>query len=485
MSAPVPYFSKPASAPPARGRILLVSYEFPPADSAGALRWQRLSSFAVERGWGLDVITLDPAYLKSPDLRRLDDLPTGVRIYGVPAKKPWVDRMEQAVFDLLKRRRPRPATPEGEAPRPSASRRPNSLGRSEVQALPWSPRVAVRTWYAFRQWRRQWLWTKRAIALGNALVEPGAHRLFVTCGPPHPVHLAGGPLARRHGLPHVMDMRDPWSLVERMPEAVASPFLFRNAARMEKRAVSGAAMVVCNTRLARDALRRVHPELGARCLTVMNGFDDEALPPARRTRRFLVAYAGTVYLDRDPRGLFRAAAEVIRERALTPDDFGIEFMGTVNKSMGQTLEALAAEEGIDRFVRVRAPRPRKEALEFLAEAAMLVSLPQDSHMAIPSKVFEYMRFDAWLLALADPWSATHEVLRGSGADVVPPDDVSGIARVLRTRMDEYASSGPPSHPALVPECSRAHQARILFDELEALVEDHTRPADPSSATRFA
>jgi hypothetical protein len=485
MSAPVPFFSRPASAPPERGRILLVSYEFPPANSAGALRWQRLASFAVERGWGLDVLTLDPADAQSPDLRRLDDLPAGVRVYGVPGGKPRFDRMEQILFDLPKRRRQRPATEAPVAPHVSASRRPSSLARAEVLSLPWTPRVAVRTYYAFRMWRRHWIWTKRAIALGNALVEPGVHRVFLTCGPPHPTHLAGGPLARRHGLPHVMDMRDPWSLVERMPEAVASPFLFRRAARMETRAVDAAALVVCNTRPARDALVRAHPELAGRCITVMNGFDDEPLPPPRHTRRFVVAYAGTVYLDRDPRGLFRAAAQVIRERALTPADFAIEFMGTVNKSQGQTLEALAAEEGIADFLRVHPPRPRTEAMEFLGQAAMLVSLPQDSHMAIPSKVFEYMRFDAWLLALADPWSATHEVLRGSGADVVPPDDVAGIARVLGMRMDEYAASGPPSHPALVPECSRAHQAHILFDAIDALVEGHTRPADPSSATRSA
>lgn len=96
-------------------------------------------------------------------------------------------------------------------------------------------------------------------------------------------------------------------------------------------------------------------------------------------------------------------------------------------------------------------------------------------MAIPSKVFEYMRFDAWLLALAERGSATEEVLRGSGADVVGPDDVAGIARALALRMDQYAASGPPAQPALVPECSRAHQARILFDALEAVARPSSAP----------
>lgn len=476
MSAPAPFFARPSPAAAPRGRILLVSYEFPPGSSAGALRWQRLSTFAAERGWGLDVITVDPASLKNPDARRLEDLPPGARAYGVPEKKLWIDRVEQRVFDWLKGRRRGAAQASAGEPPSRPRTRPDSLSRAETLATPWwNRRVAVRTYYALLLWRRQWRWTQRAIRLGAAIVEPGVHRLIVTCGPPHPTHLAGGPLARRTGLPHVMDMRDPWSLVERMPEVVASPILYERARRMEQRAVDGAAMVVCNTRPARDAFRRIHPELGDRCITVMNGYDEEPLPPARRGHRFVVAYAGSIYLDRDPRGLFRAAAGVVRERGLTPADFAIEFMGTASRYQGQTLEDIAAQEGIGGFVRVHAPRPRAEAMEFLAGAAMLVSLPQDSAMAIPSKVFEYMRFDAWLLALAERGSATEEVLRGSGADVVGPDDVAGIARALALRMDQYAASGPPAQPALVPECSRAHQARILFDALEAVARPSSAP----------
>ena len=89
-------------------------------------------------------------------------------------------------------------------------------------------------------------------------------------------------------------------------------------------------------------------------------------------------------------------------------------------------------------------------------------------MAIPSKVFEYMRFDAWLLALADEGSASQQLLVGSGADVVDPTDVNGIARVLSERYGSFKLSGPPRQPALIARCSRREQARILFEALEPL-----------------
>src|SRR5207247_9817806 len=143
-----------------------------------------------------------------------------------------------------------------------------------------------------------------------------------------------------------------------------------------------------------------------------------------------IAYAGSIYLDRDPRPLFRAAAQLVTERGLSPAEFGIEFMGDVRSFDGVPIEQIAQEEGMEAFVQSHAPRPRADALAFLARETMLVILPQDSDMAIPAKIFDYMQFDAWLLALADDGSATEQLLRGSTADVVAPDAIDTITGLM-------------------------------------------------------
>ena len=75
-----PFFERPGAVRSAR-RLLLVSYHFPPDTTIGARRWEKLSHFVVERGWGLDVITcIEP----NSDLSRLEALPEDVRVYGVP-----------------------------------------------------------------------------------------------------------------------------------------------------------------------------------------------------------------------------------------------------------------------------------------------------------------------------------------------------------------------------------------------------------------
>ena len=89
-------------------------------------------------------------------------------------------------------------------------------------------------------------------------------------------------------------------------------------------------------------------------------------------------------------------------------------------------------------------------------------------MAIPSKVFEYLRYPAWLLALARTSSATAQVLRGSGADVVAPDDVRALEGVLKARYREHVAGGQPDPIAARKEhLSRRAQAARMFDAIEA------------------
>lgn len=96
---------------------------------------------------------------------------------------------------------------------------------------------------------------------------------------------------------------------------------------------------------------------------------------------------------------------------------------------------------------------------------MLVSLPQDSPWAIPSKIFEYMLYDAWLLVLADEGSPPALLLRGSGADVVPPRDVDAMAVRIRERVQAFRRGERPQRLARETRFSRRHQARLLMDAI--------------------
>jgi glycosyltransferase involved in cell wall biosynthesis len=465
---PAPFFSA-AGDGPAR-RLLLISPHFPPSDSAGALRWQKLATHAAERGWGLDVVTVAPSALRRGDTTRLEELPAGTRVFGVPPRPhalEWVGRL--LAWAARARRRLRRG---GRGPgngSPGGDGLSQSIGRDEATLRSHSPHDLARAYHARLEYARDGQWARDAGRLARQLFEPGVHRVVVTCGPPHMAHCAGDLVRRETGVPFVMDMRDPWSLVERLPGSVGSPVWWNMADRFERRVLAAAALLVVNTRPFSDAMQRAYPESSDRIMAVLNGYDDEPLPAPRHGDRFVLAYAGTIYLDRDPRPLFRAAAAVVQELGLSPDEFGIELMGSVRRFGRVSMDSIARDLGLLDYVRTRPFGTRSEALDFLAEAAMLVSLPQDSDLAIPSKVFEYVRCHAWLLALTNRDSATAQVLRGSGADVVSARDVAGIARALRARVLQYRAGQRPPRPAVDPVYSRREQAKILFDRFEELV----------------
>lgn len=466
-SPPTPFFETPNVGAQGQQRLLLLSYHFPPGQEVGALRWQKLSRYVAERGWGLDVVTLDPASRRGNDPSRLAELPSGVRVFGVPEARLGIERFEQTVWGAYRRLIPRdtaPASGDTTVPHRGLSGT-GSLSRSEMRWARHLPRDPLRCYYAWLEYARDGKWADAVARVALRIADPAMHQAVISCGPPHMVHEGGRRVSLQTDIPFVMDMRDPWRLVQRLPEAVASPMWLRLAEFHERRAVMHASLIVANTEAARAKLASLYPQKAERTIAVMNGYDEEPLPHVERSRRFSIAYAGTIYLDRDPRLVFRAAARVVRELGLTRDQFGIDLLGTVDSYGNVPITVMAREEGLDGFVTAGPPRPRREAMEFMAGATMLLSLPQDSDMAIPSKIFEYMRFQAWILALAERDSATDVVLCGTDADVVAPNDLERLVAVLRHRYTQFASGVTPPCLAEDRRFSRRSQAQLLLDAI--------------------
>src|SRR5829696_545268 len=202
---PRPFFATPPGARPPTRRLLLLTYHFPPSGLVGGLRWQKMARFAVERGWGVDVICLHPDDVQVRDDSRLADLPSDVRVYGVRQHELPVQGIVRAAARTRRRLLGLPTADVGGNPLAAAASDgaagtragPESLSRDEVFAGPHSARraaLAVLSIAALRVWPRD------AIALARRIVG-AEHRVIVSSGPPHLVHDAVRELAAETGLP--------------------------------------------------------------------------------------------------------------------------------------------------------------------------------------------------------------------------------------------------------------------------------------------
>jgi glycosyltransferase involved in cell wall biosynthesis len=446
--------------------LLLVSCHFPPDPTVGALRWHKLARFAAERGWALDVIMTSPSELAKRDDAALRDLPPGTRLFEIATPSRPLFAIQLAAWRLLRRTIDAvPGRGSAEAPSASGSNGKATFSPGNGTAGDSAIDRIRRAYLASAAFRAADAWASRAVAVGRELVRRHDLACVVSSGPPHVAHEAARQIALATHRPFVMDMRDPWFDVEAMPVELRSDRWLALAERYERRCVGDASLVVLNTAAAEQAMRERYSDLGDRAMTAMNGADDDPLPPVIDTGRFVIAFAGTLYVGRNPRTLFEALAQVVADLRLTPDQIGVEFMGSENAGDTPLLQT-AAELGLENYFRCYETRPRADALRFFASATMLVNLAQDVRRAVPAKLFEYVRFPAWLLLLTEPDTASAVVFRETAADVVSPQDVSGIARVIRSRYEEYRIHGRP--PALNADgrFDRRRQATLLLDAID-------------------
>ena len=445
-------------------RLLLFAAHFPPGDSTGALRWQKLATFAEERGWTIDVLTRHPDDLTSTDARRLTELPNSVRVFGVrtgPLKWPlWEERLTQPLRVLRRTMKKGHGAPT--ATPIQAKPIVDLIWREDMRSRPGAA-VLLRRYRAWRYFEDEAAWARAARRASEQLAD-GYHAV-ASCGPPHMVHTAAQDAARRRRIPFLMDLRDPWSLTPALPSAMAVPSWYRRAEQHESAAVRAASLVVANTGALAAAMKAKYPHAAARIMTVMNGCDEE-LFPSQEKRSFIVCYAGNIYIDRDPSLLFRAFAEFVKREQVTPADAGIELIGHVEKFGGASVAAIADSAGVGPYVRTLPRMPRAEALKTMGRAAVLLSLPQEVHLAVPSKLFEYMQHHAWVVALATHGSATEMLLRDSRAVVVEPDDAAGLADALCRMWREFKKGNLPIPVNSDGRYNRDRQAKLLFDALD-------------------
>ena len=462
VSLPRPFFASPIvgdGAAKVSRRLLLVSVAYPPSAEVGSLRWQKLAQAAFARGITTDVIMVDPL---DPELReesRLSEVPPGARLYDVPMREIAVQRLQWMVRRIVRRTMHvgRPGRDEA-AEGPIVGRFRNS------DSLPARMGRAYRAWAHFAQWEN---WAKRAASLGADLASHTQYAAIISSGPPHIAHEAARRIAVAAHRPLIIDLRDPWFSDDTEPRAMRSSVWRRKTSRYERKCVERSSLVVVNTDSCRSLMVERYPSMSDRFLTVMNGADDDVTSEESEETRFIISHAGSLYGGRTPRSLFRAVARVVEKLRLTPDDLGVRFMGGTTFH-DVPLDTLAAEDGIGPFFACESRRPRAEALALIRDSAMVAVLPQEFVHSIPGKVFEYVQLAAWPLVLTERGTATDALLRDTGADVVLPDDIDGIARAIEQRYLAFRAGVRPVPINADGRFNRDRQAAKLLDAIDRI-----------------
>ena len=375
---------------------LMVAFHYPPeGSSSGVLRTLKFTRYLGDYGWNVTVLTIHASAYAEAD-----------------------------------------SSLESQVPRP-CNGRTNTISRCKDPRDQRPLSVVDRT--SRIQRRAPWAWW--AIPAGTRILWRERVNVIYSTSPCATAHIIGQALARRSGLPWVMDFRDPWD--HDQLASISSPLAASFARSREATGVVLAKRVVASTSALSEAMRARYPAVPPeKFVAISNGYDESDFSSITRTfsprRRCLeILHAGNLHIGfRDPAPLFCCCRRLLQAGKLRPTDLRIRFLGAGAEAQRlQTVVQLGALQAQVEFL------PRlgyASALEHMAAADILLLLQASAHTAdlVPAKLYEYARVGRPVLALVTPratWDEVHRLRAGWTLDPANEDALADlILHVLTT-----------------------------------------------------
>ena len=391
---------------------LYLSSAFPPIAQVGGLRAYKFARHLPAAGWRVTVLCA-PVPAATADDGLLAQLPADVGVvrgWGRPEDALVDERSEAGLFD-------------GSGATSSPLRgRLAALRRKQLPPdfLPLGRREIPRAWHG--------------LAAAEAVIEEERPDVILASIDPEATMVAGARLSQRHGIPLVLDFRDPWATCD-LRRGARWPLQRRLVDAIERGAVEQAAAVIWNTETARSvASEHYGPSLAAKFSVVRNHHDSGLIgrsvaqqPDAQGPFRLLILGRLRKYVEGAV--LFRALA-LLRAAGVTAEQLLVEIAGTVPVESVR----FATELGVGDLVKVKGSVPHAEIGEAMARADLLLALTHASMQRIPSTLYDYLATDLPVVVLADNPEIAAMTAEFAGVAQLPLDDAAGLASALATAM---------------------------------------------------
>jgi hypothetical protein len=425
----------------ARLKILVVSFRFPPFNSAGAVYVGKTVKYLVAVGHEIRVVTARDQQLPTT-------LPMGVDPHVVISTG-WFNPMSVA--------------------------EPAAGGRERIAASGFSAgrkhdRLVHRVGRFYRSIMipdKEIGWGVPAYRAGWRVTREWRPDVIYASAPPYTSLLVAKALSRRSGIPWVAGMGDLWS-----DNPYRSIRLARFDRALESRVLNSAAAVVVTTDESAELMRGRYRKP---TVTVMSGYDSDDV--RERTREsnpevLQIVHTGVLYHDRrDPTALFHAMQALRKEgRTVVADFYGRDSV----------LVARAAERvGVEDLVSARGPVAYGDSLQAQRNADLLLIL-QWNNIAdrgiCPAKIFEYAAARRPVLSIGPDDGVVARLLSTFGMGIVlqRPDDIAGE---LRRLLDIKAEVGrvPDVAPRPPDELACERQVEKLSHLLTGVVQSRGFP----------
>lgn len=446
------------------GRVLVVTYYFPPVGGVGVQRTLKYVTYLPR--WGWQPVVVAPRDPGSPirDESLMAEVRPDLEIHRSLSLEP--SRARRALSNRLGGRGSAVAE-KSTADQPARRRgRLDSLARSPLLlgASLWS-----RVWEAILFPDEAVAWFPFGARSGRRVARTSSIDVVYSTSPPISAHLVAGMVKRATGKPWVADFRDPW--VGNSFAAHSSGIKQRLSRRTERWIVERADRVVLAVEELQEMFVARYPRMAHKFVCIPNGYDLSDLaglePAPPQPGRFVVLYAGSLYRPHELEAFLLGVERLVARRPDLRQRLRVEFVGRANEENRRLAETYTAPHRIGDVVSFEGFVPRREALARMAGAdALLQLMPAEpgASMFVGGKLMEYLAFGRPILAVMPPGEGrrlVESVPVGRSADVEP----ESIAAALERLVDDPPPLGPADPTGRYDRVNLAGELAGLLDQV--------------------
>ncbi len=359
-----------------RKKVLIITYYWPPAAGPGVQRFVKFCKYLPSFGWDPIILTVKEGSYPSIDQSLEDNIPEDLPVYRTKTFEPF------QVYNRLR----------GE----KGKEIPVSLiGIKEDKRLIQRLSLYIRANWFVPDARKGW--RKYAVAEATKIIKAHNPDVIITTGPPQSTHLIGLDLKKRHNLPWLADLRDPWTNVFYNKFFPRTESTKRKDKNLEDAVIKGADFVT----VVSSGLKKEFGDRSKGITVIYNGFDEEDFVESQSSKqeRFTLEYIGNLKPNQNPNSLWEAISELLAENAPFKADFRLILTGNIDKFIAADL---IDKYGLGDNLNIKAFVPHKEAIEVMKKAGMLLFIvpeAENNHLIITGKLFEYLASGSDILAI--------------------------------------------------------------------------------------
>lgn len=430
----------------------MIAPQFPPSRAVAAKRPLHFARHLPKHGWEAAVVCLESSVLREPELEELiPSLPLYRGYRGGPIAR-FEDRK-------LKNKDSRAQK--------SVYAAQHQQARPSIGIIARIKRSFKRSFNLFDQYMKHLPWVLSPVE--SFMREHQCEVIYATGGPFSALVL-GAWLARRTGLPLILDLRDPWS-IEPNYQAGRSAFGQWVIDRIETHCFKRASKVILNTASAYTAYVEVYrdriPE--TRFTYIRNSFDPELYVPLTEPPLaegpFTIAYFGNLRPTKNALLFLEAFRTWVDQRSLSPEESQIMMLGEVSTADREKLDRLSLLP----YLHSAQPVPFTKAPEVLGGVDLLLDLMgPNHHLQIGGKLYDYLACERPILSISPNLELDalfEETQAGERVDL----KLEAIVGALNRRYDAKRNGIPftPQREAVM-RLSAVHVTALLADCLNEL-----------------